>query len=103
MKKKSFSAIIAVSAFLFIAGYLLGCSDDKDSGGYLSCSEATKVIRLCDDKSLNGEIGSSCPDNDDDCGDRAYQKCLVDEGLCGNNNINACFAHYKAECPDDDD
>ena len=99
MKKKSFSAIIAVSAFLFIAGYLFGCSDDKDSGGYLSCSEAARVSNTCESGSYD------CPpsgyDGHTECLDKAIDKCLVKE-MCGGNNLNACYAHYESECPEID-
>jgi len=102
MKKKSFSAIIAVSAFLFIAGYLFGCSDDKDSGGYLSCSEAERVGNTCESGSYDCPPSSSGYGRDEECLDEAINKCFVKEA-CGGNNLNACYAHYESECPDDDD
>ncbi|MCL2284164.1 MAG: hypothetical protein FWC26_12680 [Fibromonadales bacterium] len=83
MKRKAFFAILAVSAFMFVAG-LFGCSSDDDKFEYLSCEEFNNVPEVCVDKHGNDA--------------QNYNSCVMKK-ICGNSKgSESCFYHYKDKC-----
>jgi len=132
MKRKLFSATLAVSALILIAG-LFACSDDKDDFSYLSCEEAGGVLDTFDDEFENDpqvrEVGQRCATEHqseliacyqledegeiDDCTDNIIMACVMNDPifkenpsikkLCGDNDLVKCMTHYETTCGWDED
>jgi hypothetical protein len=86
VKKMSKLKFITLAASIMLAlAFTLSCSDDKDdpppTTGWLTCSEANKIVNNC--KSKGGDV----------------TKCIIDSGACnGLTDINKCQEHYDSEC-----
>lgn len=65
------------------------CSDDDDSGGYVSCEKLKQLSYACEDQ--------YCPDYDNDCDEERTDQC-IERQVCGGVSWDECMDYYYDEC-----
>ncbi len=122
MKRKFFSAILAVSALTFTVGLSACSDDDKDEGTYISCEQAGPIwldqdfMTLLQIQALTCsqrpeyaiELSECQQKRDEPCMFGVLEPCLKEnddlkstfQKLCGNGDYETCANHYEDECGD---